>query len=147
MGGTDLTPVEQRFVDLYLGDARGDPEQVAVFLEMPIDVVRDIMKLDRVRSALGARLADSQLGHAPVTPMELHFFWGQTMRDPLQSMKYRLKASEYIARTHGMLRDVHEGRVDINVQAALQVIRQELGAASTSDLQTARKRIIDIEAQ
>ncbi len=112
-------PDQQAFVMAYDGDATSTAERVGVRQELAIlwtqcDWFRDAMQ-KRCQMELKALLRDNiyQLGKAVVPRLEIQAFWSDTMTNTQVELKDRLKASELLAKSQGMMVEkvVHSGEV------------------------------------
>jgi hypothetical protein len=118
-----LTLKEERFVESFMGEAEGNATRAAELAGYKArsrpalqDFARKLAKKERIRAAIAARAAaDPRV----LTREELQQFWSSVVRGDMferltpegtsvtapAAMRERIKASELLARTHGMFRD------------------------------------------
>lgn len=105
-----LTELQRRFVEHYMGDCAGNGAEAArrAGLTGTDDAIRQsavrMLKMPAVKQAIADRIASDPVVK---TREQLQKFWSQVM-DGAEHISNRLKASELLARTHGMFVDRHE---------------------------------------
>lgn len=118
-----LTLKEERFVESFMGAAEGNATRAAELAGYKArtraalqDLARKLAKKERIRAAIASRAAADPL---VLTREELQQFWSSVVRGDMferltpegqsitapAAMRERIKASELLARTHGMFRD------------------------------------------
>jgi len=112
---------DKHFIDMYLeignqAEAYRISHKSAAQKTAVVAATKLIRKPE-VRAYLDERLAELK-DERTAGIMEVQTFWTKVMRNTDEDMKNRLRASEFIARTHGAFLDKveHSGGVDLNIK-------------------------------
>jgi phage terminase small subunit len=109
-----MNPRQRKFVEAYEGNAKA-AAQAAGYATPSVDGAR-LMKNAEIVAAIARR--ESKNASPMIADREERFrFWSQVMRDSLEDMPVRLKASELLGKANGDFLDrvEHSGETTITV--------------------------------
>ena len=130
-----LTPKQQKFCDFYIktGNATESAIEAGYKKSSAYAIGSENLKKLEIQDYIQSRAA--KLDKRRTASMEeVHEFWYNTMTDMEVAQRDRLKASEYIAKTHGAFLD----RVELSggVELKTDVIKKYLNEESESGTET-----------
>jgi len=125
---------EQRFVDAYTGEAKGNATKACILAGYSEKAARQIGSRLLTKANICDAIANIRTESAAIaTKDELHTFWSATMRNADVPWKDRLKASELHAKANGLFieRHEHELTVTVDVSRARERLAGNLVGLST----------------
>lgn len=125
MKGKSLSPMQQRFVDLYSGNATEAAIRAGYSEKTAYSMGNRLLKKVEIIKAIKAR-ESKELKPFIATRQDRQKFWTNVMNNPVEDMKNRLKASELLGKSEADFTEKIQATGNMRVETAPTIDLSEL---------------------